>query len=191
VPVDLGASSVDFAVGCGYKYLNGGPGAPAFVYVGPAVAATATQPLTGWFGHADPFAFDPAYRPAPGADRFLSGTTGVLAMTALHAALDAFTGAAMAEVRAKSVSLTSLFVDLVTEVLVPAGYSLGSPPDAAERGSHVALGHHAGERVLAALEARGVLADFRPPNLLRFGFAPLYNTHAEVVTLVEALHAVA
>ena len=187
VPVDLTAADVDLAVGCGYKYLNGGPGAPAFVYAAPRLHADVRQPLTGWFSHADPFAFATDYRPAPGIERFLSGTTGVLGTASLHAALEAFDGVDMAVLRAKSVSLTTLFVELATEVLVPRGYRVASPLDAALRGSHVALAHHDGERVIERLATHGVMADFRPPDLLRFGFAPLYNTHAEVVALVEAL----
>ncbi len=187
LPVDLAGAAVDFAIGCGYKYLNGGPGAPAFVYVAPSLVADAHQPLSGWFGHADPFAFSTGYAPAPGVERFLSGTTGVLGMTALHAALTAFEDTTMEVVRTKSTSLTSLFVELAIEVLVPRGYRLASPIDATERGSHVALGHADGEAVLAHLQAAGILADFRPPDLLRFGFAPLYNTHTEVVLLAEAL----
>ena len=187
LPVDLSAADVDLAVGCGYKYLNGGPGAPAFVYVAPRLHDVAQQPLAGWFSHADPFAFASEYEPAPGIERFLTGTTGVLGAAALHAALTAFDGVDMAAVRAKSVSLTSLFVELAQEVLAQRGYRVASPLDAAMRGSHVALAHGDGEAVIERLAKAGIMADFRPPDLLRFGFAPLYNTHAEVVTLVSAL----
>jgi kynureninase len=187
IPVDVAVSDLDFAVGCGYKYLNGGPGAPAFVYAAPRLHGDMRQPLAGWFSHADPFAFAAEYEPAPGIERFLCGTTGVLATASLHAALDAFDGLDMSAVRAKSVSLTSPFIELATDVLGPLGYRVASPLDAAVRGSHVALSHPDGEAVIERLAAIQIMADFRPPDLLRFGFAPLYNTHAEVVALVEAL----
>ena len=189
LPVDVAGSDVDFAVGCGYKYLNGGPGAPAFVYAAPRLHAAVRQPLAGWFSHVDPLAFATEYEPARGIERFLCGTTGVLGTASLHAALDAFAGLDMAAVRAKSVSLTSLFVTLATDHLERAGYRVASPRDDAARGSHVALSHHDGEAVIERLAKAGIMADFRPPDLLRFGFAPLYNTHAEVVALVAALAA--
>ena len=190
VPIDVTAVGVDLAVGCGYKYLNGGPGAPAFVYAHPSLQDEVRQPLSGWFGHADPFAFEPDFRPARGIARFLCGTTGVLGMASLHAALEVFDGVPMAAVRAKSVSLTSLFVELVRDALSSSGFGLASPADATQRGSHVALSHPDGEAVVERLAARGIMADFRPPDLLRFGFAPMFNTHVEVVDLVEALAAV-
>ena len=185
--LDVAGCDVDFAVGCGYKYLNGGPGAPAFVHVAPRHADVADQPLQGWWGHADPFAFESGYRAAPGITRFLTGSPNVLSLTALEAALTVFEGVPMRRIRAKSVSLGTFLVDLWEEHLTPRGFELASPRDPHERGSHVALGFAGGKDVIESLAARDVLADFRPPNLLRFGLAPLYNSHFEVVRLVENL----
>lgn len=187
VEVDLEGHDVDFAVGCGYKYLNGGPGAPAFVYVAPRLLAEAGQPLQGWWGHAEPFAFDLDYRPAPGVSRFLTGTANVLSLSSLEAALTAFDGVSMGQIRTKSVSLTSLLVDLWEVHLVPLGFSLASPRDATSRGSHVALGFPGGKDLVERLAAVDVVADFRPPDLMRFGLAPLYNRYTDVVDLVERL----
>lgn len=187
VPFQAAALDVDFAVGCGYKYLNGGPGAPAFIYVAPQLLAESGQPLQGWWGHADPFEFEVGYRPAEGISRFLTGTANVLSMKSLEAALEVFSSVSLENLRKKSVSLTSLFVSLFDDHLAPAGFTLGSPRDPESRGSHVALGFEGGKALVEAMAAEGIIADFRPPNLMRFGFAPLYNTHEEVVTLVERL----
>ena len=185
VPVDLEGLDAEFAVGCGYKYLNGGPGAPAFVYAAPRVVAKAAQPLAGWWAHAEPFSFDTGFRPAPGIERFLTGTPTVLGMKSLEAALSAFDGVTIDQLRAKSVSLTSFFIDLWRDELAPLGFTLGSPEDPDHRGSHVALGFAGGRELVRRLGEAGVIADFRPPDLIRFGFAPLYNTHTEVVGMVE------
>jgi kynureninase len=187
VPFQAAALDVDFAVGCGYKYLNGGPGAPAFIYVAPRLLAESGQPLQGWWGHADPFEFEVGYRPAEGISRFLTGTANVLSMKSLEAALEVFASVSLGNLREKSVSLTSLFVGLFDHHLAPAGFTLGSPRDPESRGSHVALGFEGGKALVEAMAAEGIIADFRPPNLMRFGFAPLYNTHEEVVTLVQRL----
>lgn len=187
VPFQAAALDVDFAVGCGYKYLNGGPGAPAFIYVTPRLLADSGQPLQGWWGHADPFEFEVGYRPAEGISRFLTGTANVLSMKSLEAALEVFGSVSLENLREKSVSLTSLFVSLFDEHLAPAGFTLGSPRDPETRGSHVALGFEGGKALVEAMATEGIIADFRPPNLMRFGFAPLYNTHEEVVILVERL----
>ena len=187
VPIDLTALDTDFAIGCGYKYLNGGPGAPAFVFVAPRILGTTSQPLQGWWAHAEPFDFTLDFTPAPGIERFLTGTPGVIGMKSLEAALSAFEGVTMDQLRAKSVSLTTLFIDLVEDELVPKGLTVGSPRDADHRGSHVALGFAGGKSLIDRLSEQGIVADFRPPDLMRFGFAPLYNTHAEVVSLVENL----
>lgn len=187
VEVALAAHDVDFAVGCGYKYLNGGPGAPAFVYVASRLLEAAGQPLQGWWGHAEPFSFEVDYRPAEGISRFMTGTANVLSLTSLEAALTAFDGVSMPQIRAKSVSLSSLLVDLWRDHLAPRGFTLASPEAAPERGSHVALGFSEGKGLVEALARRDVVADFRPPNLLRFGLAPLYNSHLDVVELVENL----
>ena len=189
VPVDLAGLDADFAVGCGYKYLNGGPGASAFVYAAPRILADSTQPLHGWWAHAQPFEFEIGFRPAEGVKRFLTGTANVLSMKSLEAALTAFEGVTIDQLRAKSVSLTSLFVDLFDGLLAPLGFTLGSPRDPDHRGSHVALGFADGKRLVESMSVDGIIADFRPPDLMRFGFAPLYNTHSEVVSLAETLAA--
>ena len=192
VPVDLAGLDADFAVGCGYKYLNGGPGAPAFIYAAPRILADSTQPLHGWWAHAEPFAFETGFRPAAGVKRFLTGTATVLSMKSLEAALTAFDGVSIDQVRAKSVSLTSLFVVLAKQHLVPLGFSIESPEDPDHRGSHVALGFERGKDLVETLSEQGVIADFRPPNLMRFGFSALYNSHSDVVKLATILaeHAV-
>ena len=187
VPFLAADLDVDFAVGCGYKYLNGGPGAPAFVYVAPRLLSSAGQPLQGWFGHTEPFDFEVDYRPAVGISRFLTGTPNVLSMKSLEAALEVFSGVSLEKIREKSVSLTSLFVSLFDSHLAEKGFTLESPRDPESRGSHVALGFAGGKELVAALSSEGIIADFRPPDLMRFGFAPLYNTHQEVVSLVEHL----
>ena len=187
VPVDLAGLDADFAVGCGYKYLNGGPGAPAFIYAAPRILADTSQPLHGWWAHAEPFAFETGFRPAAGVKRFLTGTATVLSMKSLEAALTAFDGVSIDQIRAKSVSLTSLFIDLARDVLVPVGFSIESPEDPDHRGSHVALGFERGKDLVENLSEQGVIADFRPPNLMRFGFSALYNSHSDVVKLATIL----
>ena len=184
--VDLAGTASDLAVGCGYKYLNGGPGAPAFLYVAERLQEELRSPLQGWMGHADPFAFDDAYAPAPGILRFLTGTPSILALAALDAGLDTFAGVAMADVEAKSRALSQLFVDEV-ERRCAAEVRLISPRDPAQRGSHVTFAHSNGYAVMQALIARGVIGDFRAPDTMRFGFAPLYNSYAEIVRAAEIL----
>lgn len=187
VPFDVSALDIDFAVGCGYKYLNGGPGAPAFIYVAPRLLAESGQPLQGWWAHAAPFDFDLSFRPAPGISRFLTGTTTVLSMKSLEASLEIFSGVSMVEIRAKSMGLTGLFIDLFDAHLAPRGFRLASPRDAKSRGSHVALGFAGGKALVDQMSAEGVIADFRPPDLMRFGCAPLYNSYRDVVSLVKHL----
>ena len=189
VPFHAAELDVDFAVGCGYKYLNGGPGAPAFIYVAPRLLEEAGQPLQGWWGHAEPFEFEVDFRPAVGISRFLTGTANVLSMKSLEAALEVFEGISLGKLREKSISLTGLFIDLFDAHLANKGFTLGSPREAESRGSHVALGFAGGKALVDAMAAEGIIADFRPPNLMRFGFAPLYNSHEDVVTLVERLSA--
>jgi kynureninase len=184
-PVELAGTGADFAVGCGYKYLNGGPGAPAFLYVAPRLQAEAAPALAGWMGHAAPFDFDPDWRPAQGADRMLVGTPPVLSMSALDAALDVWEGVGLADLRARSVELTELFV-AEAEAACP-GLELASPRDAAARGSQVSFRHPQGFAVMQALIARGVIGDFRAPDLIRFGFAPLYNTSEDARAAAAAL----
>jgi kynureninase len=185
VPVNVTQADADFAVGCGYKYLNGGPGAPAFIYIAPRLADSTSQPIQGWHGHAHPFEFARSYEPAAGVDRMLVGTPPVLSMTALSAALDVFAEVTMSQLRAKSLALSTFFYELAEAHLTSRGFVIVSERDPAKRGSHVALSHANGYSIVRALVDRGVIGDFRRPNVLRFGFAPLYNTFADVARLVS------
>ena len=186
IALDLNGASCDLAVGCGYKYLNGGPGAPAFIYVAERLQSGLQAPLQGWFGHADPFAFDDDYRPADGIHRFLTGTPSILALAALEAGLDTFDGIAMADVEAKARQLSQLFVDEV-EIRCGGELTLASPRDPAARASHVVFAHPDGYAMMQALIARGVIGDFRAPDLMRFGFTPLYTRFADVWRAAEIL----
>jgi kynureninase len=190
LPVALGECDVDFAVGCGYKYLNGGPGAPAYVMAARRHHADMRSPLTGWTGHARPFAMEGSYEPAPGIDRMRCGTPPMLSLLALESALRAFDGLSMSEVRARSLSLTRLFLGLADDVLAPFGFDVVTPRPDEERGSQVSLAHPSAYGVVQALIARGVVGDFRHPDVVRLGFAPLYVRHTEVVTAVEQVVAV-
>ncbi len=184
--VDLNAANADLAIGCGYKYLNGGPGAPAFAYVARRHQANLQQPLSGWMGHAAPFAFVDDYQPADGISRVLCGTPSVLAMSALECGLATLDGVEMAQIRAKSISLSSLFLDLV-EARLPGQFQLASPRDPARRGSQISLMHDGGYAIMAALIEAGVIGDFRAPDHLRFGFTPLYLRHVDVFDAVGIL----
>ena len=175
--LSLSADGADLAVGCGYKYLNGGPGAPAFLYVAAGLQERLRSPLSGWMGHEAPFAFDGDYRAAPGISRFLAGTPSIIAMTALRAGLATFDDVTMMQVEAKAATLTDYFVTCV-EAHCP-GLELASPRDAAKRGSHVSFRHPEAYRVMQALIAGGVIGDVRMPDLIRFGFAPLYNSYED------------
>lgn len=178
LPVDLAGARVDFATGCTYKYLNGGPGAPAFIYVRPDLAERAVPALSGWMGHAAPFAFDLAYRPAEGVERMRVGTPAILAMGVLDAALDVWDDVGMADVRARSIELSELFIAEV-EASCP-GLELASPRDPGQRGSQVSFRFEHGYAAMQALIAEGVIGDFRAPDIMRFGFTPLYLCEAEV-----------
>jgi kynureninase len=190
VPVDLAAADADLAVGCGYKYLNGGPGAPAFLFVAERWQEQVRQPVAGWFGHARPFAFESAYRPACGITRFLAGTPPILSMKALEAGIDLFLEVDQQALRAKSMALTDAFVGLVEARCAAWGFAVASPRDAEARGSQVSLCHAEGYAIMQALIGRGVIGDFRAPDLLRFGFAPLYVRFVDVWDAVETLCAV-
>ena len=179
IALDLDGTGCDLAVGCGYKYLNGGPGAPAFIYVAERLQDELKSPLQGWMGHAEPFAFDDDYRPADGILKFLTGTPSILALAALEAGLDTFDGIAMVDVEAKARALSQTFVEEV-EARCGPHLRLASPRDPAERGSHVVFAQPEGYGVMQALIARGVIGDFRAPDLMRFGFAPLYNRFEEM-----------
>jgi kynureninase len=189
LPIALGGCDADFAVGCGYKYLNGGPGAPAYVMAARRHHATMRSPLTGWTGHARPFAMEGSYEPAPGIDRMRCGTPPMLSMLALEAALGTFDGLSMDDVRARSLSLTRLFLSLADDVLAPLGFEVVTPRADEERGSQVSLTHPWAYGVVQALVARGVIGDFRHPDVVRLGFAPLYVRHTEVVQAVEQITA--
>jgi kynureninase len=186
IELDLNGSGCDLAVGCGYKYLNGGPGAPAFLYVAERLQDELHSPLQGWMGHAEPFAFDDDYLPASGILKFLTGTPSILALAALDAGLATFDGIAMRDLAAKSRALSQLFIDEV-EARCGSEVRLASPRDPAERGSHAVFAHPNGYAVMQALIARGVIGDFRAPDLMRFGFAPLYNSFADMVRAAEIL----
>jgi kynureninase len=193
VPVALKRDEADFAVGCGYKYLNGGPGAPAFVWVHPRHVERFWQPLAGWIGHAAPFEFAPGYRPAPGITRYQCGTPAVISLAALECGVDTVLAAerfgGMAALRAKSLSLTRLFAAEV-EAACPA-LTLVSPREDARRGSQVCFAHpEIGYAVVQALIARGVIGDFRAPDILRFGFTPLYLSHVQAWDAARHVHEV-
>jgi kynureninase len=185
VALELSAAGVDLAVGCGYKYLNGGPGAPAFLYVAQRHQAALRSPLSGWMGHAAPFAFGDDYVPAPDLKRFLCGTPPILSLAALECGVDLFLEADMAAVAEKSQRLGDLFIAWV-EAHCP-GLTLLTPRDAAARGSHVSFAHPNGYAVMQAMIARGVIGDFREPDAMRFGFAPLYIGYADVWRAVQIL----
>ena len=186
-PLRLNDDRVEFAVGCGYKYLNGGPGAPGFLYVAREFQQSLDTPLSGWMGHRAPFDFETRYRPAAGMRRFLTGTPGILSMVALEEGLRTFDGVDMEALRAKSEELGNVFLRLADERLPGFGVETVSPRGARERGSQVSLRHPDGYPVMQALIARGVVGDFREPDLLRFGFAPLYVRYADVWDAVETL----
>jgi kynureninase len=195
VPVDLHDADADFAVGCGYKYLNGGPGAPAFIWAHPRHTARMDReqwrpPLSGWLGHAQPFAFDPHYQPAGGIQRFICGTPPVISLAALECGVDTLLSASMASIRAKSIALTDLFIALVESRCAGHGFTLATPRESSMRGSQVSFsyqGERDGYAIMQALIARGVIGDFRAPDILRFGFTPLYTRFADVWDAVDRL----
>ncbi|QWC87061.1 aminotransferase class V-fold PLP-dependent enzyme [Nocardioidaceae bacterium] len=187
IEVDLDATAVDLAVGCTYKYLNGGPGSPAFAYVAARHQEQLTQPISGWMGHAEPFAMGPAYAPADGMRRFVSGTPPILAMQPLGDMVDLIDRAGMASVAAKTRRLTDAAIACAEEHLAPLGVVVASPREAAVRGGHVLLEHPDMQRVVAHLWEQGVVPDFRHPRGLRAGLSPLSTTYAEVDLAVRAI----
>ena len=198
VPVDLSGANADFAVGCGYKYLNGGPGAPAFLFAAKRHHAELRPVLSGWMGHAAPFAFEPGYRPAAELRRMLTSSPSVIGLAALEAAVDLMLEADGAELRAKSRALGRLFAELVAQRCGGHGFQLASPADEAARGSQICFSHEHGYPIMQALIARGVIGDFReaPPTwssrdgIARFGFAPLYVRHVDVWDAADHLRQV-
>ena len=187
LPVALDAAGADFAVGCTYKYLNGGPGSPAFIYVAARHLAEARQPLSGWWGHARPFAFETGFDGDPGIRRFQCGTQPILSLRALQGALGIWDEVDMHRLREKSVALTELFIRLVEGLCAGHGLVLESPRDPALRGSQVAFAHDHAYEIMQALIERGVIGDFRAPSTLRFGFTPLYLSHADVAHAARVL----
>ncbi|MCW2842910.1 MAG: Kynureninase [Nocardioides sp.] len=187
VPVSLDAWDVDIAVGCTYKYLNGGPGSPAFVYVAERLVDELTQPIRGWIGADEPFLMGPAYAPATGIRRFLSGTPPIIGMLAIQDMLELIDDAGIEAVRAKSVALTEYAVTVADELLSPAGVVLASPPEPERRGGHVTLNHPRMREVTALLWQRDVIPDYRDPHGLRIGLSPLSTSFAEVRRGLEAV----
>ena len=186
VPIDVTAAGADMAVGCTYKYLNGGPGAPAFLYVARRLHDALANPVSGWMGHAEPFAFTDAYRPAAGMKRWLVGTPSILAMASLEAALDLWQEVDLTQIAAKSAALFTILADAGAD----AGLPCVSPADPAQRGSHISFRHDHAYEVTQALIARGVIGDFRAPDVLRLGLTPLYLSHEDVWHAGDHLRAV-
>jgi kynureninase len=188
VPVALGAAGADLAIGCTYKYINGGPGAPAFLYVRRNLQAPLHNPISGWMGQHDPFAFGLEYVAAPGMRHFLTGTPPVLALALIEPGVDLLAEAGMAALRAKSIQQTEYFVALWEALLASVGYTLKSPRQAAQRGSHISLGHAEGWRINQALiRDLNVLPDFRAPDNIRLGIAPLYTSYTDLYHAAERL----
>jgi kynureninase len=188
VPLDLKGAGAELAVGCGYKYLNGGPGAPAFLFVAEALQEQLISPLRGWMGHSAPFAFGDDYAPAPGITRFLAGTPPILGLAALEAGVESFEGADMAALWAKSVKLFDLFAELMAERCPEL--SCISPREPERRGSHISFAHPHAFEICQALIADGVIGDFRAPDILRFGLTPLYLGFEDLCTAVDRLHTI-
>lgn len=190
LPIDLAGCNADFAIGCGYKYLNGGPGAPAFIYVRPDHAERIDPVLSGWMGHEAPFAFDLDYRPASGGGRMRVGTPPVLSLAALDTALDVWDDIDMQSVRAASIELADLLIREVERRCGGYGLSLASPREGSRRGSQVSFRFEEGYATMQALITEGVIGDFRAPDLMRFGIAPLYIGEVEIITAAERIEAV-
>ncbi|MDO7835276.1 kynureninase [Sphingobium sp. HBC34] len=186
VEVDLNGANADFAVGCGYKFLNGGPGAPAFLFAARRHHG-ATPVLSGWFGHARPFAFEEDYAAAPGIERFLCGTPPVLGLAALEVGVDLMLSADMAQVRRKSMQMGDILIQLMKPLCADHGFCLISPEDGQARGSQVAYAHPQGYEIVQALKAVDVIADFRAPDIIRFGLTPLYLRYADMADLVDRI----
>lgn len=187
VPIDLHEAGADYAIGCTYKYLNGGPGSQAFVWVNPALVDVVTQPLSGWFGHTRQFAMESRYAPSQGIARYLCGTQPITSLAMVECGLDIFAQTDMTSLRSKSLALTDLFIERVESRCAAHQLTLITPREHARRGSHVSFEHPEGYAVIQALIARGVIGDYREPRIMRFGFTPLYTSFAEVWDAVEIL----
>ncbi|BAQ78649.1 kynureninase [Pseudomonas sp. St29] len=187
VPVELTRSGADYAIGCTYKYLNGGPGSQAFAWVAPALCNLVTQPLSGWFGHARQFDMATQYEPASGIARYLCGTQPITSLAMVECGLEVFEQTDMQSLRRKSLALTDLFIELVEQRCAGHDLKLVTPRDHAKRGSHVSFEHPEGYAVIQALIARGVIGDYREPRIMRFGFTPLYTRFSEVWDAVQIL----
>jgi kynureninase len=185
VPLDLNGAGAELAVGCGYKYLNGGPGAPAFLYVAEELQESLANPLSGWMGHAEPFAFTDDYRPAPGIARFLTGTPPILSLSALESGVESFAGTSMEALWAKSVKLVDLFARLAAERCPELACITPAAPEA--RGSHISFAHPHAFEICQALIAQGVIGDFRAPDVVRFGVTPLYVGYEDVWRAVDIM----
>ncbi|GAB4124760.1 MAG: kynureninase [Roseiflexaceae bacterium] len=189
VPVDLNGSMADLAIGCGYKYLNGGPGAPAFLYMRRDLQERLKNPITGWMGQRNLFAFEHQYQPAEGLRHFLTGTPTVISLALMEPGLDILIEAGMPALRAKSIEQTDYFVQLWQQRLASLGFTLNSPHEAEWRGSHISLGHPQGLGIdLALINDKQILPDFRPPDNIRFGIAPLYTSFADIHAAIDALY---
>jgi kynureninase len=189
VPIDLRGANVDLAVGCSYKYLNGGPGAPAFLYIRRDLQEQLVNPISGWMGHEALFGFELGYRPAGGLRRFLTGTPSVVGLSLIEPGVDLLLEAGMARLREKSLQQSEYLIALWRQVLAPLGFTLNTPADAARRGSHVSLGHPEGLQIdLALINDMRVLPDFRAPDNIRLGIAPLYTSFRDIHTAVMRLH---
>lgn len=187
VPVELNRSGADYAIGCTYKYLNGGPGSQAFAWVAPALCDLVTQPLSGWFGHARQFDMATQYEPSSGIARYLCGTQPITSLAMVECGLEIFEQTDMQSLRRKSLALTDLFIELVEQRCAGHDLKLVTPRDHAKRGSHVSFEHPQGYAVIQALIARGVIGDYREPRIMRFGFTPLYTRFSEVWEAVQIL----
>ena len=187
VPVDLEAAGTDLAVGCTYKYLNGGPGAPGFLYVRSGLQGLLQQPIHGWFGHVDQFAFEADYQPAADIRRFSVGTPPVVSLRGAEVGIRIASEAGIEAIRAKSVALTNLLITRYDELLAPLGFDLASPRDSTRRGGHIAVTHGSAWQITQALHARDVVPDFRAPDVIRFGPAPLYTRFVDVWDVIEVL----
>ena len=187
VPIDLHQAEADYAIGCTYKYLNGGPGSQAFVWVNPQLVDVVRQPLSGWFGHTRQFAMESAYAPSAGIARYLCGTQPITSLAMVECGLEIFAQTDMASLRTKSLALTDLFIALVEDRCAAHGLELITPREHAKRGSHVSFEHPEGYAVIQALIARGVIGDYREPRIMRFGFTPLYTSFTEVFDAVDIL----